>query len=55
MSEVTQATARVVRAVTNAGSHPAYHQRQLDRLRREWPTLYHALMALVGEAGSHVR
>ena len=47
--------ARVVRAVTNAGTHPEYHQRQLDRLRREWPTLYYALMDLVGEVGPYVR
>ena len=55
MANITPATTRVVRAVTNAGTHPEYHQRQLDRLRREWPTLYYALMDLVGEVGPHVR
>lgn len=55
MANITPATARVVNAVTDAGTHPEYHQRQLDRLRREWPTLYYALMDLVGEVGPHVR
>ena len=54
MSKPTPATARVVRAVTSVGVNPEHHQRQLDRLRREWPTLYYALMALVGEVGPHV-
>lgn len=55
MTKPTPATVRVVNAVTAVGVNPEYHQRQLDRLRLEWPTLYHALMSLVGEAGPYVR
>lgn len=55
MTKPTPATARVVNAVTAVGVNPEYHQRQLDRLRREWPTLYYALMDLVGEVGPYVR
>lgn len=55
MAKDNVAAARVVRAVTNAGTHPEHHQRQLDRLRSEWPTLYYALIALVGEVGPHAR
>ena len=38
---------RVRKAVLDEGRHPPYHRRQVEHLRREWPTLYHAIMGLV--------
>lgn len=45
--ECQDAAYRVIRAITNEGTHPGYHQLQLDTLRKNWPTLYYALMDLV--------
>ena len=35
---------RLRRALLDQGPRPDIHREQLDRLRREWPTLYHAVM-----------
>lgn len=45
--EALQHAAReVARAVQDAGINPNYHRHQLQRLQREWPTLYYALRNL---------
>lgn len=38
---------RVRKAILDEGRHPPYHLRQMERLRQEWPVLYHAIMGLV--------
>ena len=38
---------RVRKAMMDEGAHPPYHRRQVEQLRQEWPTLYHAIMYLV--------
>lgn len=43
---------RIRRAVTDPGRHPDYHRHQLERLRTEWPTLYHAIMDLTADPGN---
>lgn len=48
--QIKQLQARVGhvrKAVLEEGRHPPYHRRQVEHLRREWPTLYHAIMGLV--------
>ncbi len=45
------AVRRVVEAVTVEGPSPRYHRAQLDRLRREWPTLATALDDLIATVG----
>lgn len=39
-----QALRPFVKALRDPGSHPAYHFEQVERLKSEWPTLYHLLM-----------
>jgi len=31
-------------AILNPGTHPDYHWQQLSELRRNWPTLFNAIM-----------
>ena len=38
---------RVRKAFLDEGVHPPYHRRQVERLRKEWPTLYRAIMNLI--------
>lgn len=40
----------VVRAITDAGSHPDYHQALMTRHRHEWPTLWRAIDRLLSES-----
>lgn len=42
-----QAVKAVIEAIRNEGSHPQYHREVMARHRREWPTLWKALDALV--------
>lgn len=41
-----KAVDRVYKAVAHKGNHPEYHDRKMAQLRREWPTLFDALMDL---------
>lgn len=43
---VMAAAVAVWRAWADAGRAPHYHERAKDNLRREWPTMYRALVAL---------
>lgn len=38
---------RILQAWMVEGKNPAYHRAQKERLRREWPTLYQAIQALL--------
>lgn len=38
---------RIRRAWEDKGNHPEYHDEQILRLQRDWPTLYRAIMALL--------
>jgi hypothetical protein len=38
----------VLRAWTEEGFNPEWHKMWQDRLRIEWPTLYEAIIALIG-------
>lgn len=42
-----QAVEAVRRAVLDAGSHPKHHREVMARHRKEWPTLWLALDALL--------
>jgi hypothetical protein len=44
-----RAVARVVSAYVVEGTHPPTHRAEVERLRREWPTLAVALDDLVAE------
>lgn len=46
---VTPATKRVLDALSIPGVNPDYHLYQLTRLRKEWPVLYWAVVALQHE------
>jgi hypothetical protein len=41
----------IVRAMTDPGSHPDYHYRQMTRLKTEWPALYAAIAELMAARG----
>ena len=41
----------IVRAMTDPGSHPDYHYRQMTRLKTEWPALYNAIAELMAARG----
>jgi hypothetical protein len=45
---VLDAAKRVVMAVTVQGPSPRAHREAIQELRREWPTLHHAVTRLVG-------
>lgn len=47
MNPVERAAAEVVSAWRRPGVAPGYHFRQMERLRREWPTLARAVEQLV--------
>ena len=40
---------RLRKAIQDEGPHPPHHRRKLEQLRREWPTLYNAIMGLINE------
>ena len=42
---------QIVRAMTDPGSHPDYHYRQMTRLKTEWPALYEAIAELMAARG----
>lgn len=46
-----KATASVVAAITNEGPAPLVHRQRYEQLRREWPTLWHALKELLRAKG----
>lgn len=41
----------IIRAWRDKGSHPDYHDDQMLRLRREWPTLANAIERLAQRFG----
>ena len=45
----------IIAAWTNAGSHPEFHRRWQNRLRKEWPTLARALDNAVRERTKDTR
>jgi hypothetical protein len=51
MSE-QQAVEAIKQAIRNPGSHPAHHREVMERHRKEWPTLWKALDALLADSAS---
>lgn len=49
MADVREAAQGVADAILDPGRSPDYHRFMLGKLRREWPTLYGAVMHLVTE------
>ena len=47
--EVAKAERPFYEAFNNKGKTPSYHDRQVERLRREWRVLYNALSQLKGD------
>ena len=47
--EVVKAERPFYEAFNNKGKTPSYHDRQVERLRREWRVLYNALSQLKGD------
>lgn len=47
MSDLTKAIQDLREAIRNEGSHPAWHRGIMERHRREWPTLWKAIDALL--------
>ena len=45
--DVRAAIQRLRNALIVEWSHPEYHQYQMERLQREWPTLYLAIWDLI--------
>jgi hypothetical protein len=43
MSKAEQACRKVALAIREAGPNPSYHRAQVDRLMRDWPTLWEAI------------
>jgi hypothetical protein len=54
VSAVGGAEDRIIRAVLDAGRSPVEHERQMERLRAEWPTLAGGIAALLVERGHRV-
>lgn len=45
--ETKDAVKRIIDAWQVEGRYPAYHRRQKEILKRNWPTLFNAVVALV--------
>ena len=43
----------LVDAVENEGTHPTYHRKIMARHRREWPTLWKAIDALIKKGDNY--
>lgn len=46
LNTLAQALDALDRAITEAGPQPVWHERMMERHRREWPTLWAALDAI---------
>lgn len=44
---MTDSIDRLVRAVRDKGTNPAYHDQELGRLATDWPELYGAVIEVV--------
>lgn len=46
-SEISLAILQIRTAILNEGPRPDVHREIMAAFRREWPTLYHAVMRLI--------
>jgi hypothetical protein len=46
-TEISLAIIQIRNAILNEGPSPSHHREVMETFRREWPTLYHAIMRLI--------